>query len=144
MDSMMNILFGAQAPDLGCPSRRSGPAQPERHEDEAGEDEVDLVALHHRGGETGDLKCCEAVETARAHDRGHRRTSLVVLGSSRPAARLRFSDKNDLIATGCDVDPEDLATITPYITSKIRRFGDCKLDLTSPPPTVAGSLDLAR
>jgi hypothetical protein len=29
---------------------------------------------------------------------------------------------NDLIATGRDVDPEDLATIAPYITSKIRRF----------------------
>jgi TnpA family transposase len=51
---------------------------------------------------------------------------------------------NDLIATGRDVDPEDLATITPYITSKIRRFGDWKLDLTPPPPVVAGRLDLAR
>jgi TnpA family transposase len=50
---------------------------------------------------------------------------------------------NDLIATGRGVDPEDLVTITPYITSKIRRFGDWKLDLT-PPPAVAGRLDLAQ
>ncbi|GAA1579283.1 hypothetical protein GCM10009789_36220 [Kribbella sancticallisti] len=51
---------------------------------------------------------------------------------------------NDLIAAGREIDPEDLATITPYITSKIRRFGDWKLDLTPPPPAVAGGLDLAR
>ncbi|WP_215453009.1 transposase [Streptomyces sp. ATCC 21386] len=30
------------------------------------------------------------------------------------------------------IDPEDLAAITPYITSRIRPFGDWKLDLTPP------------
>jgi hypothetical protein len=49
-----------------------------------------------------------------------------------------------LTGVGWHVDPDDLATITPYITSKIRRFGDWKLDLTPPPPAVAGRLDLAR
>jgi hypothetical protein len=51
---------------------------------------------------------------------------------------------NDLIATGRGVDPEDLVTIAPYTTSKIRRFGDWKLDLTPPPPAIAGRLDLAQ
>ncbi|MFD5029343.1 Tn3 family transposase [Streptomyces sp. NPDC058405] len=31
---------------------------------------------------------------------------------------------NDLVDEGWEVDPVDLATVTPYITSKIRRFGD--------------------
>ncbi|MFE2094818.1 Tn3 family transposase [Streptomyces sp. NPDC059460] len=30
---------------------------------------------------------------------------------------------NDLVDEGWEVDPVDLATVTPYITSKIRRFG---------------------
>lgn len=33
-------------------------------------------------------------------------------------------------------------TITPYVTSKIRRFGDWKLDLTPPPATLPVALDL--
>lgn len=48
---------------------------------------------------------------------------------------------NDLTAAGVRVDTEDLATVTPYITSRIRRFGDWKLDLT-PPPAVPAALDL--
>lgn len=49
---------------------------------------------------------------------------------------------NDLTAAGVQVDTEDLATVTPYITGRIRRFGDWKLDLT-PPPAVPAALDLA-
>ncbi|MGH3159787.1 MAG: Tn3 family transposase, partial [Streptosporangiaceae bacterium] len=49
---------------------------------------------------------------------------------------------NDLTAAGVRVDGEDLATVTPYITSRIRRFGDWKLDLT-PPPAGPAALDLA-
>lgn len=50
---------------------------------------------------------------------------------------------NSLAADGWQVDPEDLATITPYVTSKIRRFGDWVLNLEPPPAVVAGRLDLA-
>jgi hypothetical protein len=39
---------------------------------------------------------------------------------------------NQLAAEGHPVDPEDLATISPYITEHIRRFGDYVLDLTPP------------
>jgi hypothetical protein len=48
---------------------------------------------------------------------------------------------NDLPAAGVLIDPEDLATISPYITSLIRRFGDWKLDLT-PPAAVPAALDI--
>jgi hypothetical protein len=37
-----------------------------------------------------------------------------------------------ILPWGVLIDPEDLAAITPYITSRIRRFGDWKLDLTPP------------
>lgn len=46
-----------------------------------------------------------------------------------------------LAAAGVLIDPEDLATVTPNITSRIRRFGDWKLDLT-PPAAVPAALDL--
>ena len=36
----------------------------------------------------------------------------------------------DIIADGRDVDPEDVATLSPLITHTIRRFGDWHLDLT--------------
>ncbi|MEU0375452.1 Tn3 family transposase [Streptomyces sp. NPDC006283] len=36
---------------------------------------------------------------------------------------------NDLIDAGREIDPVDLATITPYIASKIRRFGTGHLDM---------------
>ncbi|MFF9221150.1 Tn3 family transposase [Streptomyces viridosporus] len=35
---------------------------------------------------------------------------------------------NDLIEEGWEIDPVDLATITPYITSRIRRFGTWHLE----------------
>jgi hypothetical protein len=43
---------------------------------------------------------------------------------------------NDLAGEGHPVDPLDLATITPYNTHTVRRFGDWHLDLT-PPETAA-------
>ena len=40
------------------------------------------------------------------------------------------SAANALAADGHPVDPDDLATISPYITHKIRRFGDWVLNLS--------------
>ncbi|WP_167828839.1 transposase [Streptomyces sp. MZ04] len=46
-----------------------------------------------------------------------------------------------MIDEGWEVDPVDLATVTPYITSKIRRFGTWHLE---PPDSHAvGHLRLA-
>ncbi|WP_446217940.1 hypothetical protein [Micromonospora sp. IBHARD004] len=43
-----------------------------------------------------------------------------------------MAEVNALIAAGRRVDPDDLAVVTPIITSKIRRFGNWKLDPTRP------------
>lgn len=48
---------------------------------------------------------------------------------------------NDLVAEGEHIEHEDLALISPYITTPIRRFGRWELDLTPPPP-VRGHLNL--
>lgn len=50
---------------------------------------------------------------------------------------------NDLIDEGREVDPVDLATITPYITSKIRRFGVWHLDMEPPEGEAMGRLRMA-
>jgi hypothetical protein len=39
---------------------------------------------------------------------------------------------NALAGEGHPVDPIDLATVTPYTTHTVRRFGDWHLDLTPP------------
>jgi hypothetical protein len=49
---------------------------------------------------------------------------------------------NQLVVKGWEVDREDLATISPYLQGKLRRFGDWVLDLTPPEPTVATELRL--
>jgi hypothetical protein len=49
---------------------------------------------------------------------------------------------NALAAEGHAVDTDDLATITPYITRTIRRFGDWVLDLTPPDASPVTRLDL--
>lgn len=49
---------------------------------------------------------------------------------------------NQLAAEGYPVDPEDLATVSPYITENIRRFGDYVLDLTPPESEPDTRLDL--
>jgi Tn3 transposase DDE domain len=49
---------------------------------------------------------------------------------------------NDLVAERAQVERVDLATISPYVTTPIRRFGDWKLDLTPPPAAVLGRLAL--
>ncbi len=49
---------------------------------------------------------------------------------------------NALAAEGHPVDPDDLATITPYITRTIRRFGDWVLNLTPPEAVPVTRLDL--
>ena len=49
---------------------------------------------------------------------------------------------NALAAEGHPVDPDDLATITPYITRTIRRFGDWVLDLRPPDGSPVTRLDL--
>ena len=47
---------------------------------------------------------------------------------------------NQLITGGWMIDPEDVATLSPLITSTIRRFGDWHLDLTPPETTGDGRL----
>lgn len=49
---------------------------------------------------------------------------------------------NTIAAEGLPVDPDDLATITPYITRTIRRFGDWVLNLTPPDGEPVTRLDL--
>ncbi|THV42673.1 Tn3 family transposase [Glycomyces buryatensis] len=49
---------------------------------------------------------------------------------------------NQLAAEGYPVDPEDLATVSPYITENVRRFGDYVLDLTPPESEPDTRLDL--
>ncbi|WP_436778293.1 Tn3 family transposase [Yinghuangia sp. YIM S09857] len=49
---------------------------------------------------------------------------------------------NALAAEGHPVDVDDLATISPYITRTIRRFGDWVLDLAPPEANPATRLDL--
>jgi hypothetical protein len=49
---------------------------------------------------------------------------------------------NTLVAEGHPVDPVDLATVTPYITHIVRRFGDWHLDLTPSEAPVAAHLRL--
>jgi TnpA family transposase len=49
---------------------------------------------------------------------------------------------NALAAEGHPVDTDDLATITPYITRTIRRFGDWVLDLKPPDSSPVTRLDL--
>src|SRR5271165_4836303 len=50
---------------------------------------------------------------------------------------------NALAADGHPVDPDDLATIAPYITHTIRRFGDWVLDLSPPEAVPVTALNLA-
>lgn len=50
---------------------------------------------------------------------------------------------NALAADGHPVDPDDLATIVPYITHTIRRFGDWVLDLSPPQALPVTALNLA-
>ncbi|WP_194922551.1 Tn3 family transposase [Catenulispora pinisilvae] len=49
---------------------------------------------------------------------------------------------NGLAAEGHPVDLDDLATISPYITRTIRRFGDWIVDLAPPADALATRLDL--
>lgn len=50
---------------------------------------------------------------------------------------------NDLVDEGWEVDPVGLATVTPYITSKIRRFGTWHLDMEPPESEAIGRLRMA-
>jgi hypothetical protein len=49
---------------------------------------------------------------------------------------------NAIAAEGEPVDPADLATISPYITSTVRRFGNWTLNLTPPDRAPVTRLDL--
>ncbi|MGW4792197.1 hypothetical protein ACWEPC_07255, partial [Nonomuraea sp. NPDC004297] len=49
---------------------------------------------------------------------------------------------NDIAAEGRPVDLDDLATISPYITHAVRRFGNWTLDLAPPAQTPVTRLDL--
>jgi Tn3 transposase DDE domain-containing protein len=50
---------------------------------------------------------------------------------------------NQLVADGQAVDPDDLATISPYIRENVRRFGEWVLDTTPLGQTVT-RLDITR
>lgn len=49
---------------------------------------------------------------------------------------------NDIAAEGRPVDLDDLATVSPYITNTVRRFGNWTLDLTPPDQNPTTRLDL--
>jgi TnpA family transposase len=49
---------------------------------------------------------------------------------------------NQIAAEGEPVDPDDLATIAPYITHTVRRFGNWVINLTPPEQTPTTRLDL--
>jgi TnpA family transposase len=49
---------------------------------------------------------------------------------------------NDIAAEGHSVDPDDLATVSPYITHTVRRFGNWTLNLTPPDGVPDTRLDL--
>ncbi|MBN6056725.1 transposase, partial [Nonomuraea sp. RK-328] len=49
---------------------------------------------------------------------------------------------NDIAAEGRPVDLDDLATVSPYITHTVRRFGNWTLDLTPPDQNPTTRLDL--
>ena len=49
---------------------------------------------------------------------------------------------NAFTADGHPVDPDDLATVVPYITHTVRRFGDWVLDLSAPQALPVTRLDL--
>ena len=46
---------------------------------------------------------------------------------------------NELSREGWAIDPDDLVTVTPYITSAISRFVDWVLDLDRPPRPATGT-----
>ena len=68
-----------------------------------------------------------------------------VYGGAPRAVRVGVITKvaNDLIDEGWEVDPVDLATVTPYITSKTRRFGTWHLDMEPPENEAVGRLRMA-
>jgi hypothetical protein len=47
---------------------------------------------------------------------------------------------NDLAAEGHPVDTDDLATVSPYITHTIRRFGNWTINLTPPTKSLSPGL----
>ncbi|MGH9164749.1 MAG: Tn3 family transposase, partial [Acidimicrobiales bacterium] len=50
-----------------------------------------------------------------------------------------------LIAEGWVIDPDDLATMSPYLTGRIKRFGEYVTDgLSDPPEAFDPHLELVR
>ena len=75
------------------------------------------------------------------HEKTVKFNELLANGAMYSTALDLMAEVNALIAAGRPVDPDDLAVVTPIITSKIRPFGDWKLDLT-PPASGPVGLDL--
>jgi hypothetical protein len=59
------------------------------------------------------------------------------------SVQARSSNRAPQAADGHPVDPDDLATIAPYIIYTIRRFGDWVLDLSPPEAAPVTALNLA-
>jgi hypothetical protein len=49
---------------------------------------------------------------------------------------------NQLQREGHAIDPADVATLSPYLTRRIRRFGDDVLDLSPPADPLEAHLEL--
>jgi TnpA family transposase len=49
---------------------------------------------------------------------------------------------NELIESGIKITPESLAGLSPYLTSKLKRFGEYDIDLTVVPPPLHELLNL--
>ncbi len=76
-------------------------------------------------------------------DRQHRATDELISNCAICSTALDITDAvNVMAAEGHAVDTDDLATISPYVTRTIRRFGDWVLDLAPPAGTPSTRLDL--
>jgi hypothetical protein len=104
-------------------------------------DEVpELAATHLRALVGANTEAHHTSErTAKLH-RSFVRVKLGVLWQ--PAEVRKIAAANDLAAEGYPVDPDDLATISPYIREKINRRGEYVLDLTAPEAQPDTRLDL--
>ncbi|MET7462980.1 Tn3 family transposase [Nonomuraea sp. NPDC005501] len=78
----------------------------------------------------------------RAPTAGRRRAGLIVNCVIYSTACDITDAANNIAAEGRPVDLDDLATVSPYLTHTVRRFGNWTLDLTPPDQNPTTRLDL--